>query len=401
MPLTTPRQLEQQIARIMGFYHPRCIDAQSGFYHHFLDDGTRYNEGYRHLISSAQFVINYARFARHTGNDEYRHWARHGLKALEEGHRQSRTGAYAWTLDHGRPGDTRQRAEGIAFVMMAYAEAFMAGIPEADAGMQQTHECLERHFFEPAHGLYLAETDERWHPPGVRRQSANLLICRALLAAHATTQAESSAYRQRAAELATTVWHKLASMGDGWLWETFDADWRALYDRGLPFDEPGDGGWGFRIGHQLGWVETLVRLSGTDARSPWMLETAQRLFTETMNAAWDRKHDGLIATVDFNRHPLDRDKVHWVQAEALVAAARLAEVTGEARYWRWFDRLANYCARYFIDQRYGGWYRVLTADNRPYSREKSPGGKTDYESLTACYALLPILNQANAMNRVA
>ena len=45
----------------------------------------------------------------------------------------------------------------------------------------------------------------------------------------------------------------------------------------------------------------------------------------------------------------------------------------------------------FVDHKYGAWYRILTRDNKKYSDEKSPAGKTDYHTMGACYEVLEML----------
>jgi mannose/cellobiose epimerase-like protein (N-acyl-D-glucosamine 2-epimerase family) len=80
-----------------------------------------------------------------------------------------------------------------------------------------------------------------------------------------------------------------------------------------------------------------------------------------------------------------------VQAESLAAAALLALRTGDAAYWAWYERLWAYSWAHMIDHQHGAWYRILTADNRAYSDEKSPAGKTDYHTMGACYDVLRAL----------
>ena len=72
-------------------------------------------------------------------------------------------------------------------------------------------------------------------------------------------------------------------------------------------------------------------------------------------------------------------------------AALLAQRTGEARYWDWYQRLWAYSWAHMVDHRYGAWFRILDADNRKYSDEKSPAGKTDYHTMGACYEVLNVL----------
>jgi mannose/cellobiose epimerase-like protein (N-acyl-D-glucosamine 2-epimerase family) len=60
-------------------------------------------------------------------------------------------------------------------------------------------------------------------------------------------------------------------------------------------------------------------------------------------------------------------------------------------YWAWYDRIWAYSWQHFVDHRYGAWYRILTRDNRKYSDEKSPAGKTDYHTMGACYEVLNVV----------
>ncbi|WP_110648245.1 AGE family epimerase/isomerase [Salinicola peritrichatus] len=391
MPLTTPHQIEQHIDKIMSFYHPRCIDPQAGFYHYLTDDGHVYNRTHRHLVSSARYVIVYARYAMHSGNAEYLAWARHGLKYLEESHYQTRTQGYAWTLDHGKPDDTTQHCQGLACVLLAYATALKAGIPEARGNLYRVHELQTRRFFEPHRGLYASTADEHWHVSGYRGQSANMHSCEALVAAFEATG--DRAFVERAFDIARALWLKLAPMGNGWLWEHYDSNWRIDFD--YHRDRPDDlfRPWGFQIGHQTEWAKLLVMLARHFPEEQWLVETAERIFIEAVEAGWDTRHGGLVRGVDFNREFLDRDKLYWAQAESLATAAMLGDLTSESRYWRWYDKLANYAWQHMIDHQHGAWYRILTPDNRRYSKEKSPATKTDYHTLGACYEILPIMRR--------
>lgn len=63
----------------MAFYHPRAIDPAGGFFQYFRDDGSIYDTGHRHLVSSTRFVFNYAMAYREFGNADYLDAVRHGL----------------------------------------------------------------------------------------------------------------------------------------------------------------------------------------------------------------------------------------------------------------------------------------------------------------------------------
>ncbi|EQD51949.1 N-acylglucosamine 2-epimerase, partial [mine drainage metagenome] len=60
-------------------------------------------------------------------------------------------------------------------------------------------------------------------------------------------------------------------------------------------------------------------------------------------------------------------------------------------YWERYEALWRYVWQYFVDHRYGAWYRILNRDNVKYSNEKSPAGKCDYHTMGACYEVLGLI----------
>ncbi|OGB79351.1 MAG: hypothetical protein A3G82_24710 [Burkholderiales bacterium RIFCSPLOWO2_12_FULL_67_210] len=112
-----------------------------------------------------------------------------------------------------------------------------------------------------------------------------------------------------------------------------------------------------------------------------------------MAKSWDAQHGGLFYGFAPDGSVCDSDKYFWVQAESLATAARLAQATGEARYWADYDRLWAYAWQHFVDHQHGAWWRILRADNTKISDQKSPAGKVDYHTMGACYDVLDTLGQ--------
>jgi mannose/cellobiose epimerase-like protein (N-acyl-D-glucosamine 2-epimerase family) len=156
-----PATLNDHIARTMAFYHPRAVDPSGGFYHFFRDDGSVYDAHTRHLVSSTRFVFNYAMAHRHFGGPDYLPMVRHGLAFLRGAHRDPATGGYTWLLrwqdGQAEKLDATNHCYGLAFVLLAYAHAVMAGVEEARPWLEETWAVMEQRFWEPAHGLYADE----------------------------------------------------------------------------------------------------------------------------------------------------------------------------------------------------------------------------------------------------
>ena len=383
------------IRQTMAFYHPRCIDPDGGFFHYFKDDGSVYDRTHRHLVSSTRFVFNYAMALREFGSPEYRDATLHGLRYLREVHRDAATGGYAWTLRDGRPEDRTNHCYGLAFVLLAYATAYKAGFAQTHAWMDETWDLLEKYFWDAPFGLYRDEADAQWRFSNYRGQNANMHMCEAMLAAFEATA--ETRYLDRALTLADNMTRRQAKLANGLVWEHYDEQWQVDWE--YHKDDPKHlfRPWGFQPGHQTECAKLLVildrhagSLRGADS-TDWLVPTSQHLFDTALVHSWDEARGGMYYGFAPDYSVCDDDKYFWVQAESLAAAALLGQRTGEEKYWARYDQLWAYSWQHLVDHRYGAWYRILDADNRKYSDEKSPAGKTDYHTMGACYEVLRTL----------
>jgi mannose/cellobiose epimerase-like protein (N-acyl-D-glucosamine 2-epimerase family) len=395
-----PDFLLTHIADTMRFYHPRCIDRSGGFFHFFKDGGTVYDRETRHLVSSTRFVFNYAMAHRHFGNDEYADAMRHGLAFLRRVHRDPSTGGYAWQLRWDGQRKTVQDDDnhcyGLAFVLLAYSHALAAGVEEARSWMAETYELMERHFWEPAHGLYADQASADWASLlPYRGQNANMHACEALIAAWEASGERH--YLRRAETLARNITVRQAGLADGRIWEHYGDGWQVDWDYNRDDKTNIFRPWGCQPGHFTEWAKLLLILErhGAQLAEPpdWLLPRAIALFDDALENSWDKQHGGMAYGFAPDNAICDGDKYFWVQAESIAAAAVLAVRTGEHRFRTWYERLWDYSWTHMIDHRHGAWYRILAPDNRQLSDEKSPAGKTDYHTMGACYEVLRVLGR--------
>ena len=388
------RFLLEHIEHTMAFYHPRAIDPRGGFYHFFKDDGTIYDTQTRHLVSSTRFVFNYAMAYRQFGRPEYLDAAKHGVKFLREAHRNSATGGYAWLLTNGAVKDGINHCYGLAFVLLAYAHAFRAGIAQTRGDLAEAFELMEHRFWSPDTGLYADETSPDWSRLSpYRGQNANMHACEALLAAFEATGEKH--YLDRASTVARNITMRQAALANGLVWEHYHPDWSVDWDYNRDDKTNIFRPWGYQPGHLTEWAKLLLILErhGTELSgdTSWLLPRAVELFDVALARAWDEEFGGIYYGFAPDGSICDSDKYFWVQAETLAAAALLADRTGEERYWNWYDRIWAYSWRCFVDHEHGAWYRILGRDNGKITDEKSPAGKTDYHTMGACYEVLNVL----------
>jgi len=390
------------IDHTMHFYHPRCIDPSGGFYHFFMDDGTVYDHSTRHLVSSTRFVFNYAMAYRRFGGAEYLEAVHHGVRFLREAHRDMRTGGYCWQLSwqEGRKSvlDGTNHCYGLAFVLLAYAHAFMAGVSEARDYMDETFALMERRFWQADHGLYADEASADWATlDPYRGQNANMHACEALLAAFEASGEPH--YLHRAEAVAHNITVRQAALAGGMIWEHYKPDWSIDWDYNLSDKTNIFRPWGYQPGHFTEWAKLLLIMErhATALAGPadWLAPRAVQLFDTALAKTWDSQHGGIFYGFGPHGEICDDDKYFWVQAESLAAAALLAVRVDEPRYWRWYDAIWDYSWRHFVDHQHGAWYRILRADNAKLSAEKSPAGKVDYHTMGACYEVLNVIGSTS------
>ena len=378
--------LEQHIRDTLAFYQPRVYDQTGGFFQHFRDDGTVYDSSTRHLVSSTRFVFNYAMAGRYFNNNDYKNWARHGLKYLQQNHHQQKTGGYAWLRDQQTILDATNHCYGLAFVIVAAATALLAGIDEGLATLENAWELMETHFWNDKFGLYADEANADFSVVApYRGQNANMHACEAMLWAFEATQ--ESRYLERAATLADNITRRQAAKADGLIWEHYDTKWEIDWDYNKDNPKHLFRPWGFQPGHQTEWAKLLLILHRHQP-AEWHIPRARELFDTAMDKSWDDDYGGISYGFAPDGNVCDDDKYFWVQAESFAAAALLAQATGEQVYPDWYQRIWQYSWQHMVDHQYGAWYRILTRDNHKYGDEKSPAGKTDYHTMGACYEVL-------------
>ena len=376
------------IRSILDFYEPNVVDPSGGFFQNFMDDGAVFNGGQRHLVSSCRMVFNYCKAHELFGEEKYLQHAQHGIDYIRVHHWDESRQGYNWTLKDGHIADDQaNHCYGLAFVLLSAAAAHDAGIKGARADIERCHDIMEKRFRDASTGLYADEATPDWGTlDPYRGQNANMHSCEALIAAYEAT-GEASLLDQ-ACDLARLITIDLAGKSGGLIWEHYtvdlDIDWDYNRDDPQNLYRP----WGFQPGHQTEWTKLLLTLYEHRPET-WMVERATELFDQALEVCWDEQNGGIFYGFAPDGTICDSDKYFWVQAESIAASARLQKQTGNEAYARWYDRIWQYAWEHMIDHDYGAWYRVLTADNRKYSDEKSAAGaKCDYHTIGACWDVL-------------
>ena len=198
-------------------------------------------------------------------------------------------------------------------------------------------------------------------------------------------------FLDRALRITTQVVHTWARAHSWRVPEHFDDAWRLLPDhhREQP-DHPFEP-YGVTIGHGLEWSRLVVQVRAAlgDRAPAWMLEAAQGLFARAVEDGWSVDGaEGFVYTTDWDGTPVVRERMHWVVAEGICAAAALGEATGDPAYDEHYRRWWDHAATHFVHPDNGSWQHQRGADLAA-ADSVWPGRPDLYHSLHA--VLLPRL----------
>lgn len=265
------------------------------------------------------------------------------------------------------PVDDRKQAYEHAFVVLAASSATAAGRPGARELLTEALHVLQRRFWRDDEGMLAESWDAGWTElEPYRGMNANMHGVEAMLAAADVTG--DPLWRERALRVVEFAIHTRAA-GDGWrLTEHHDSGWTPLRDyntddRGHAFRP-----YGVTVGHLLEWARLVLHLRAAlgSAAPGWLLPDAAALFDRAVADGWAPDGaDGFVYTVDWDGRPVVRERMHWVVAEAIGAAAALHEATGDDRYESWYRTWWDHAERVFVDRAGGSWWHELGPDLRP------------------------------------
>ncbi|WP_035748255.1 AGE family epimerase/isomerase [Glycomyces sp. NRRL B-16210] len=279
-----------------------------------------------------------------------------------------------------------------AFVLLAASSAALADRPGAADLLEEALAVYRDRFWDAEAGLPIDTWDAAFTTPEpYRGLNATMHSVEALLAAADALEVlgapEAGAWRDRAAGIARFA-ADLASRHHDRLPEHFGPDWTPDLD--LNRDRPDDPfkPFGATPGHGLEWSRMLLQveaLQGDEA----LLHAAVRLFDRAVEDGWAADGaEGFVYTVDWEGRPVVRQRMHWVVAEAIAAAAALHRRTGEDRFADWYTAWWDYADRYLVDLAEGSWRHELDAANAP-ATAVWPGKPDLYHAVQA--TLLPRL----------
>ncbi|WP_084104557.1 AGE family epimerase/isomerase [Demequina sp. NBRC 110056] len=325
--------------------------------------------------------------------------ADHGIDALRGRLHDDTHGGWFAAVDGDTVTKDVKEAYGHAFVILAASSAVMAGRPGAQVLLDEALEVHASRFWDEEAGMSREAFARDWSDiEDYRGVNANMHTVEAYMAAADVTGDKQ--LLQRALRITERVVHAYARENDWRLPEHFDAQWNPLLDYNEEQPAHPFRPYGATIGHLLEWARLTLQLGSSLqqsglARPDWMLEDARHLYATAVSEGWNVDGAvGFVYTVDWDGKPVVRERMHWVTAEAIGAAAALYASTKQASYAEDYRRWWDYAAEFHFDRDGGSWWHELGTDNT-VSRTVWEGKADIYHAVQA--TLIPRLPVSPAL----
>ncbi|WP_162179843.1 AGE family epimerase/isomerase [Bryobacter aggregatus] len=363
---------------ILGFWYPNTIDPAGGYLLNHDVDGNPKGPGVRMIVTQARMVWFYSRMAR------WGHEPKNMLAAAEHGYRflrskmwDSKDGGFFWELDAGGNATKRNKhLYGQSFAIYAIAEYAMASRrKDVLEFAMRFFDLLEKRAHDPVHGGYVEYFLPDWSTPpvnepiyigdsapGMKLMNTHLHLMEAMTTLYQASH--HATVRDRLLELISIESNAVVRKAAVVCTDKYNRDWSPRLEGSFAT---------VSYGHDLENIWLIVeaaRAAGVPF-SPYV-DLFRANFAKCRSYGFDEKLGGFFTSGAIGEAANNRNKSWWVQAEALVGALTMYQLTSNTEYFDVFRKTWDFCDKFQIDWKHGDWHSNL-----------SPAGKAEGDKAQA------------------
>ncbi|MBR5157539.1 MAG: AGE family epimerase/isomerase [Clostridia bacterium] len=248
-------------------------------------------------------------------------------------------------------------------------------------------------YFDVAYECF---TGVRKNPPKTNPENVNMKALSPVMIMLSTAQTMRSATKkEKYAAIAAECLDKI--LNGGFLTEK--ALLEAVSADGKFVDSPN--GRIVNPGHSMEAAWFLM-LEGIITNNQEAILAGKKIIDITWPLGWDEKHGGLIAFTDVLGKPpvqLEWDmKLWWPQCETLIALSVAYMLFKEEKYKEMYEKMKDYCKKYFVDNECGEWYGYLHYDNTVSTSLKGNIFKGPFH-IPRLYMIMSVLEEDGKLDR--
>ncbi len=384
--LPTKGELDRYIQRfektlvenILGFWYPATVDPAGGYLLNHYSNGKSKGPGIRMIVTQAQMVWFFARMAR-WGHEPKKMLAaaEHGCTFLRDTMWDHKNGGFHWEVDSsGKATKRNKHLFGQSFGLFAVAEYALASKRKDVLDFAMRHfELLDKRSHDPVHGGYVEYFLADWSTPpvnepiymdgsatGMKLMNTHLHLMEAMTTLYHASK--NATVRDRLLELLSIETNAVVRKPYSACSDKFDRDWSPRLEGELAR---------VSYGHDIEniWLVTEATRAAGFSYSPYVdLFTAN--FAYCRKYGFDEVSGGFYTSGEFNQPASDRNKSWWVQAEALVGALTMYQITSRTEYFEVFRKTWDFCDKFQIDWKNGDWHAKIDPNAKPEGDKAQP-----------------------------
>lgn len=336
-------------------------------------------------IVTARFLWTFSAAYRVTGNEAYLKTAQHLYHFLKERVYDEEFAGLYWLVDYkGNPKDTRKHVYTQSFGVYALSEYFRASKDEDALELaKKLFFLIEDKGFDHDANAYREEFDREWNEVPNEMLSENGLLADITMNTHIhVLEAYTTLYKvwptEQVKERITNLLHilheKIYNNETKFLGVFFDKEWNSLID---------------------------LKSFGHDIEASWLIDEAIKAIG-IENPAFDQmvldiayniagcaiEEDGSLINEQAGNE-LDRTRIWWVQAEAIVGFYNAYERTKDEKFLTLAEGLWQYIKNHIIDSRENGeWLWAVDPEGAPLNFNVGDPWKASYHNGRFCLEIM-------------
>jgi len=401
-PVQARERLERLLLdNILPFWYPGVIDHEHGGYRLNHDpDGAWLGDADKALVTQARTVWFFSRLFRSPyGRPEHLAAARHGFRFLRDRMWDHEHGGFFWSVtdDGSAPVVDQKHLYAQGFGLYALTEYGRASSdPEAVKLARELFALLEAKAHDEQYAGYREVFQPSWsndpeNPPDAsvtmgggqgpdhKLMNTHLHLMEAFTSYYQLTGDELA--RRRLVELIFIQSNAVVRKDLGACTDRYERNW-------TPCAEARDQRVSYGHDIENAWLLTRACDAAGVPNGP-LVDLYRTLFAYSLEHGWDREQGGFFDSGAF-REPADvRTKSWWVQAEGMVSALVMYQLTGEEQYLTVFSQTLDWIERHQADWEHGEWHAVRGGGPQ---QSKAGPWKSPYHNGRAVLECLEILS---------
>jgi len=391
-----PKLAKMLKENIVPFWYNKSLDRENGGYIiNFGPKGKLKGEPTKMIVTQARTVWLFSRLARAGYGKEYLEAADLGYRFLREKMWDEKNGGFYWEID--ATGNVklkpRKHLYGQAFGLYAVSEYYLAGNKkEALDFAVQVFNVLEAKAHDMTYGGYIEFFNEDWTPApateqsyigggaGMKLMNTHLHLLEAMTTFYRASRLPLA--RERLLELINIQSNAVVRKDLGACTDKYERDWTPRLEGDYAR---------VSYGHDIENIWLLIdACNAAGVSNHPFVDLYRALFDYSLKYGCDEVNGGFYDSGPFDQSADRRTKVWWVQAEAIVGALYMYQLTHDAKYLSVFEKTYEFIEKEMVDWENGEWHAGITPEGKPQG-DKANIWKAGYHNGRALIECLDIL----------